>query len=233
MENFVVEINRHQKALKIQKILEDFTQKPLRQCKILDIGCGNGLIAACLAGLGNEVTAVDVADQRDPDAAAAYKFVQISDERLPFADGAFDIVISNHVIEHVGDHALHLAEIARVVKPEGLCYLATPNRYFPYEVHYKLLFLHWLPYGAFDKTLKKMHKYSYPVRLLGYWGLKQKCRQDFVLNEYTHLIIKDPERFAFGKIPVLFSKLYCRRLNFISPTLIFVLRKKPYDYNHS
>ena len=233
MENFVVETNRQQKALKIQKILEDFTQKPLTRCRILDIGCGNGLIAAYLAKQGNFVTAVDVADQRDMAAAGGYEFVQISDERLPFDNACFDIVLSNHVIEHVDRHDRHITEIARVLKPRGLCYLATPNRYFPYEVHYKLPLLHWLPQRLFVASLKLTGKYSYPVKLLGYWGLKKLIKPYFNTTEYTDKIIRRPERFAFEKLPAWFSRLYRPQLNFISPTIIFVLEKKPDGYCHN
>lgn len=233
MENFVVEINRQQKAIKIQKILEDFIQKPLTNYKILDIGCGNGLIAAYLAAQGNFVTAVDVSDQRDLNAAGDYKFVKISNECLPFDPLSFDIVISNHVIEHVDRHTLHVSEIIRVLKPQGLCYLATPNRYFPYEVHYKLPFLHWLPQNLFVTSLKLIGKYSYPVKLLGYWGFKKLIKPYFAATEYTDKIIRQPEKFAFEKLPVWFSRLYRPWLNFISPTIIFVLEKKTDGYRHN
>lgn len=225
--------NRQQKALKIQKILEDFAQMPLTRCRILDIGCGNGLIATYLAQLGNFVTAVDVMDQRDLDAANSYTFAKINDEYLPFDDTSFDIVISNHVIEHVDLHALHISEIARVLKPAGLCYLATPNRYFPYEVHYKLPFWHWLPQKLFVACLKLSGKYSYPVKLLGYWNLKKLAKPYFTTTEYTDKIICQPEKFAFKKLPVCFLRLYRPWLNFISPTIIFVLERKADGYHHN
>lgn len=228
-ENFVVEINRIQKAEKIRLVLEDYMQRPLTGQTILDIGCGNGLIAHCLAGYGNNLSTVDVADQRDMAYSGDYAFFQVTDERLPFADDTFDIVVSNHVIEHVAGYERHLAEIRRVLKSGGLCYFATPNRYFPYEVHYKLFFLHWLPQALFVKTLKAVGKYSYPVKLLGYYGLRKSVRPCFTATEYTHKIIKSPQQFAFGKLPGWFSNLYTAGLNFISPTLIYVLRKKSND----
>lgn len=226
MENFVVETNRAQKAGKIIAVVEDYLNKPLHNLKILDIGCGNGLIASYLADYGNTVSAVDVVDQRDLSSYNNYDFTLITDEKLPFPDAFFDMVISNHVIEHVNNHDLHLQEIRRVLKSGGICYFATPNRYFPYEVHYKVPFLHWLPKKLFVKSLKTIGKYSYPVRLLGYIGLIRKFKPIFTPVEYTHKIIKNPAKFAFEKLPVWFSKLYCPMLNIISPTLIFVLQKK-------
>ena len=65
--------------------------------------------------------------------------------RLPFRDGAFDIVFSNSVIEHVGeasDQAAFAGEIARVGRRY---WVQTPNRWFPLEQHLLTPFVHWLP----------------------------------------------------------------------------------------
>jgi hypothetical protein len=65
--------------------------------------------------------------------------------RLPFPDGAFDLVFSNAVIEHVGDFESQrqFAEECRRVG-RGY-YVQTPNRRFPVEVHLMRPFIHWLP----------------------------------------------------------------------------------------
>jgi SAM-dependent methyltransferase len=67
-----------------------------------------------------------------------------------FPDGHFDVVISNHVIEHVGDSIAqrrHLAELRRVLGPAGVGYLAVPNRWQIVAPHYRLAFLSWLPHA--------------------------------------------------------------------------------------
>jgi len=65
--------------------------------------------------------------------------------RLPFCDGAFDVVFSNSVIEHVGDSASQ-ADFAREVARVGRGFwVQTPNRWFPVEQHLLTPFLHWLP----------------------------------------------------------------------------------------
>jgi hypothetical protein len=64
---------------------------------------------------------------------------------LPFADKSFDIVYSNAVIEHVGDHAqqrLFADETRRVGRA---WFVTTPNFWFPLDTHTSLPFVHWLP----------------------------------------------------------------------------------------
>jgi SAM-dependent methyltransferase len=138
---------RNAKARKIERLLGlDVTGPPLR---LLEVGTGSGAIAhhfATREGRTFAVDAVDVVDQRT--CLDGYRFTRLAGVELPFADASFDVVISNHVIEHVGDaaaQALHLAEIARVLAPGGVAYLAVPNRWMVVEPHYRLAFLSWLP----------------------------------------------------------------------------------------
>lgn len=64
---------------------------------------------------------------------------------LPFRDGAFDVVFSNSVIEHVGDRESQL-RFAREVARVGRAYwVQTPNRWFPVEQHLLTPLVHWLP----------------------------------------------------------------------------------------
>ena len=139
--------SRRLKGLKIERLLE--LQARARPLRVLEVGTGSGGIAHYFAThttLQCEVTAVDVVDQRmEPQ---GYRFVQVSGTTLPFADASFDVVLSNHVIEHVGarDAQLaHLNELRRVLSPDGVGYLAVPNRWMVVEPHYGLAFLSWLP----------------------------------------------------------------------------------------
>lgn len=139
---------RQPKAEKIRKLLalDEMAATPLR---LLEIGTGSGAIAGYFATLPDihcDVDSVDVLDQRQ--VFDSYHFQLVAGVDLPFEDGQFDVVISNHVLEHVGavDHQLgHLREIARVLKPAGVAYLASPNRWQVVEPHYHLAFLSWLP----------------------------------------------------------------------------------------
>lgn len=151
---------RARKALKIERLL-DLAHRA-QPISLLEIGTGSGGIAHYFAThptLRCTVEAVDVCDnrvQRD-----AYGFQLVHDTQLPFAAAAFDVVISNHVIEHVGDRAAqhrHLAEIRRVLKPTGTGYLAVPNRWMLTEPHFHLKFLSWLPHAWRTPYLRWRHR---------------------------------------------------------------------------
>jgi SAM-dependent methyltransferase len=71
---------------------------------------------------------------------------------LPFADGAFDVVFSNAVIEHVGDRERQRQFVAEALRVGRRVFLTTPNRWFPVEVHTRLPLVHWLPEDAAGKA---------------------------------------------------------------------------------
>lgn len=152
--------SRDLKAMKIERLLDlDNQQQPIR---VLEIGTGSGGIAHYFAvhpDLHCEVEAVDVADNRT--AIDGYRFTLVQGTTLPFDKERFDLVLTNHVIEHVGDSTAqyqHLQEIHRVLKPGGLGYLAVPNRWMLVEPHYHLAFLSWLPHAWRTHYLRLMRK---------------------------------------------------------------------------
>ena len=148
------------KARKIELILASHIS--VQNCKILEIGCGSGVISNYFSKLGNDVHAVDVIDQRT--IKEGYAYTQVSGVILPFDDNTFDIVITNHVIEHVGEsdnQNLHLDEIKRVLKPNGVGYLAVPNKWSLFESHYKLPLLSWLPRRIADFIVSLLKKNTY------------------------------------------------------------------------
>ncbi len=103
--------------------------------RVLDLGCGAGadlLIAAQMVGPQGSVTGIVMTPEMLAKARAAAEemgagnvdFVEGEAERLPFADGTFDVVISNGVIDLVPDKDAVFAELYRVLRPGGRIQLA-------------------------------------------------------------------------------------------------------------
>lgn len=147
--------SRRQKGEKIERLLELDAESTY---DLLEVGTGSGGIAHYFATQAQaccRVTSVDVEDTRM--VFDGYAFQRVESTKLPFADNSFDVVVTNHVIEHVGGRAAqaeHLSEILRVLRPAGIVYLAVPNRWMLVEPHYKLAFLSWLPHGLRTPWLK-------------------------------------------------------------------------------
>lgn len=139
--------SRDFKAMKIARLLGLDPNEPRK--RLLEIGCGSGGISHWFGEAGRmrwSVEAVDVEDVRL--VHEGYAFRTVSGTDLPFDDASFDVVLSNHVIEHVGDEAAqraHLREVRRVLRDDGMAYLAVPSRWMLVEPHFKLPFLSWLP----------------------------------------------------------------------------------------
>lgn len=103
---------------------------------VLDNGCGLGVYLKALAPLTSRRFGVEVEEERAQQAAAYATGVTTAvGERLPFADSSFDLILSNEVIEHVTDDRAYLAEMARVLRPNGRIVIFCPNRWYPVEQH--------------------------------------------------------------------------------------------------
>jgi hypothetical protein len=107
--------------------------------RVVDVGCGSLGLRALEPDL--DVTGVDLAPRPDYPG----RFVRAdATERLPFADGEFDLAYSSSVIEHVPPErrAAFAAEVRRIARG---WFVQTPARSFPIEPHALLPFAHWLP----------------------------------------------------------------------------------------
>ena len=114
------------------------TNTTLRGLKILDIGCGGGLLAEPMARLGASVTGIDITDAAITAAKAhantmglSISYQTITAEELAASGVIFDVIYASEVIEHVVDRPIFVKAIAQMLAPNGVVILTTINRSLP------------------------------------------------------------------------------------------------------
>ena len=104
-----------------------FAESQARGRRAIDLGCGTGYGTAELATAGWHVVGMDRVAPAARARASSAGFVRGDLTKLPFASRSFDTVTSFQVIEHLADPRAYLDEIARVLAPDGMLLLSTPN----------------------------------------------------------------------------------------------------------
>jgi|GEM_PF-98171 len=222
--------SRLRKSRHIVTVLQSV--RPLDGASVLDDGCGSGYTAEVLGGVvgpTGDVVGIDPTDQRVTH--DAHRFVSASGTELPFDDAHFDVVVSNHVIEHVGDLAQqrrYVQEARRVLRDDGVLYLAVPNKFRLVEAHYSLPLLSWLPQRWADRYVRLTRKGTwYDVTPLRTPQLHRVLREaGFTVDDRTLATVRD----RVGHLPVIGSLAqrvpdWCYRpLLVVVPTIIVVAR---------
>jgi 2-polyprenyl-3-methyl-5-hydroxy-6-metoxy-1,4-benzoquinol methylase len=151
--------------------------------RVLEVGCGTAALAAALSERGADVVASDVslrwlALARKRLGDSPVQLVACAAETLPFPDESFDVVAASDVIEHVEDPSRFVGEAARVLRPGGLLFLATPNRFsLGLEPHVRLWGVGYLPRGLAERYVRAARKTSYShVHLLSARALERLLR---------------------------------------------------------
>ncbi|OLL54078.1 bifunctional 2-polyprenyl-6-hydroxyphenol methylase/3-demethylubiquinol 3-O-methyltransferase UbiG [Bartonella henselae] len=140
--------------------------KPFENLKILDIGCGGGLLCEPMARLGAMVVGADAAQTNIEVAKihAAQNGLSIdyrttTAEALATEGEQFDIILNMEVVEHVADVNLFIEATAKMLKPQGLMFISTLNRTWKawgLAIIGAEYILRWLPKGThnYKKFLK-------------------------------------------------------------------------------
>jgi len=220
---------------KAEKILEVLRREGVN-CEgssLLDIGCSQGQITYRMGQVFKSVIGVDL-NNEDWKPKSSLHFIQADACRLPLGAGVFDVVIMNHTLEHTASPQLLMDEIWRVLRRNGVCYLACPNRFSLLEPHYRLPFLSWLPRSMADRYVRLAGRgEAYLDNMPSHARLRELARQ-FKLKDLTAVILKNPEIFL-GSDPgllrrtQLISWLPARLLKLLVPLLpvwILVLKKE-------
>ncbi len=137
---------------------EPLSQRPLEGLRVLDIGCGGGLLAEPLTRLGAVVTGIDAAAENleiarlhGAESGLEIDYRNATAEQLAEAGESFDVVLNMEVVEHVADVEAFLAAASGLVKAGGVMVLATLNRTpkaFLFAIVGAEYLLRWLPRGT-------------------------------------------------------------------------------------
>lgn len=152
---------------------DPLAERALEGLRILDVGCGGGLLCEPLARLGARVTGIDAAEKNVRVAALHARqsgleidYRHAAAEDLAAAGESFDVVLNMEVVEHVADVAGFLAACGALVAPGGASVIATLNRTpkaFLLAIVGAEYILRWLPRGTHD-----WRKFLRPSELAGH-----------------------------------------------------------------
>ena len=132
---------------------------PIKGKKILDIGCGGGLISEPMCRLGGTLTGIDASEKNIKIASLHAKknklninYLKKSPEQLNKKE-YYDVILNLEVVEHVDNLDLYLRSCAKLLKKKGIMFTATLNRTFTSYIKAIVgaeYILRWLPIGTHD-----------------------------------------------------------------------------------
>ena len=136
--------------------------KPLSGIKILDIGCGGGLLSEPMSRMGANVTGIDASDKNIKIAKLHSKknklkinYLCSSPEKLKI-EKKFDVILNMEIVEHVEDIDFFLKSCSKLLKKNGLMFVATINKTlksYVFAIVGAEYVLRWLPIGTHELSL--------------------------------------------------------------------------------
>ena len=176
-------------------------QKPLKKIKILDIGCGGGLLSEPMARLGAEVTGIDASNQNIKIAKLHskrnnlhIKYYCSSPENFK-TKTKFDVILNMEIIEHVEDVDFFLESCSKLLKKNGIMFVATLNKTlksYLFAIVGAEYILRWLPIGTHE--WEKFVKPEDLINILRKNDLKLKALDGMKFN-----LVKDEWKISSDK----------------------------------
>lgn len=194
------EAGRRAKATKMLAVLRHFRGNDgLRGATVVDLGCSTGFVADEFGRAGARTVGVDIDVPGLAQARARFDevgFVCADAEGLPIPDASVDIVVFNHIYEHVVDADAVMSEIVRVLAPDGITYMGLGNKWGVVEPHYGLPFLSWLPPRLADHYVRRTGRgRAYHERFRSERELRAMT-SDLTVWDYTDSVLVEPDRFS-------------------------------------
>ena len=183
------------RPLRIEYILQQINNKKVKKLKILDIGCGGGLVSESLSKLGAVVTGIDfvennikVAKQHSAELGLKIDYKVADIEKIKLKKN-FDVIVAFEVLEHLNDWEKFLNKIKNNLNKNGILIISTINRNILSK--YIAIFLaenilNWIPKGTHN-----YNKFIKPNEIIDSFA-----NTDLLFNDLTGLIY-DPVEFRW------------------------------------
>lgn len=206
--------------------------KQLKELNVLDVGSGTGEYSFELEKHVKKVVGVEPykpvyskATERKRKLRSKVIF------KNQFIEGfnteeRFDLVISLTTIEHMPNAQMSFKQIFKLMRKGGILYLTAPNKWWPFEHHYRLPFLSWLPLPLatlYVKAMKRGKSYGDSAYVKSYFGIRKffdkfPCKYEFVLpsnpnaayigcgeTSKIYQFVKNLGIWAIKKLPILWA----------------------------
>lgn len=179
----------------ITSIARKYIHKPLGKWSVLDVGCGIGRHSFLLERKVKKIVALepfkkafDVAIKKKRKLKSKVTFVNLPVEKYK-SKQRFDLILCLTTIEHMPNPKESFANIFRLLGKDGLIYISLPNKLWPFEYHYRLPFLSWLPLSLanlYVKTTGRGKSFEDSSSSMTYLELKRflnsfSCKYEFIV----------------------------------------------------
>ena len=166
---------------------------PLAGLNVIDTGCGGGILSESMAALGANVHGIDVVEkginvarQHSRQQGLAIRYDHVTVEEVVASGKQYDVVLNMEVVEHVADLPLFMSACTKLVKPNGIMFIATINRTllsWLFAIVGAEYILGWLPKGT--HSWAKFVKPRELAELLDRDGLQVKASTGVQINPLT------------------------------------------------
>ena len=157
-----------------ENIIKDFkirsSDKPLKNIKLLDIGCGGGLLSEPMCRLGASVVGIDASKKNIEVAKFHAKKnelkidYKVASPEMLKSKTRFDVILNMEIVEHVNDIDFFIKESSKLLKKNGIMFIATLNKTlksYVFAIVGAEYILKWLPIGTHD-----WEKFVKPIELI-------------------------------------------------------------------
>ena len=183
----------------VDAILKKISSEYKQNKKFCDLGCGSGYRTMLFNEYNRDVTGIDIRDYRFPE-NKKFSFIHGDIFKSNLPANTYDMVFSYDVIEHLEKPELLLKEIHRILKPEGICVLATPNRYRIVNAVLLLLGKRKYPYCINEKYVNEYPEYWH-ITEFSYAQLKKLLNDNgFAISKHYKIFYGLPGKLGLKEL---------------------------------